>query len=104
MKNGTISEQKRLHQKTDTTISENAVETPKPIKTTAIETVKRQPNLDKVEIFDTSRKPIEPKAPKDARDSKCMFCKADKILNLSLQFSFVLVMFALSYHFVKKPK
>jgi hypothetical protein len=91
---GTISEQRKR----------STTEEPTVIKTTVVEVLENKPDLDKMEVLDTTQEPTKPKEPKQKEDSKCTLCKVDKIASLAFRFGLVLVLIALSYHLVKSPK
>lgn len=105
MNTGTISEQRKLTSTIQPTATATTTPDPSVIKTPAVDLVDKTTSLDKLEILDTTvKEPKQPKEPNHLQDSKCTFCKVDAIATLSFRFGLVLVLIALSYHLVKRPK
>jgi len=98
MSTGTLAEKRTL---TTTTTEEvpTVVTAPPEVKPIILEVVEEQPPIKEPTLVLEA-----PKMPTEEPNTKCTYCKVDRIITLSIRGSVTLVLLAVCFHLIKSAK
>ena len=104
MNTGTLAEKRTLIMPTTTTTATAEVVTvvsPPEVKPIILKVVEEQPPIkDPTLILEAPKIPLK----EPEQETKCTYCKVDRILTLSIRGSITLVLLAVCFHLIKSAK